>query len=118
MPTSRDLKEEKEPVRQRTRGGVCGQREQKVQSCGGQGELDEKLELEESQCGTVQREGEGEARSGEEGEKGREGSAEMNADGRLFMVGPPVSLRGLLPWGGFSSVRGGRKMGTCLPVSH
>ena len=39
-----------------------------MQSCGGQRELDEKLDLEESQCGAVQREGEGEARSGEEGE--------------------------------------------------
>lgn len=54
---------------------------------------------------------------GREGEKGREGSAEMNADGRLFMVGP-LSPTGLLPWGGFSSVRGGRKMGNLSPVSH
>lgn len=37
----------------------------------------------------VQREGEGEARCGEEGEKDREGSAEINADGRLFMAGRP-----------------------------
>ena len=62
-----------------------------MQSCGGQRELDEKLDLEESQCGAVQREGEGEARSGEEGEKDREGRAEMNADGWLFMVGLPLS---------------------------
>ena len=38
----------------------------------------------------VQREG-GEARRGEEGEKDMEGSTEINADGRLFMVGPALS---------------------------
>lgn len=47
----------------------------------------------------VQREGEGEARSGEEGEKDREGSAEINADGRLFMVGPASLLTGFAALG-------------------
>ena len=82
--------EDKEPVRQCTRGGACEQREQKVQSCGVQRELDEKPELEESQCGLFR---------GREKEKqgvGRRGRKTGRGALRLMQMG------GCLWWGRLS----------------
>lgn len=63
----------------------------------------------------VQREGEGEARRGEEGEKDREGSIEINANGRLFMVGPALSWRGWPPPGRISQCQSWTEDGNLSP---
>ena len=89
-----------------------------MQSCGGQRELDEKPELEESQCGLFRGREKEKQGVGRRGRKTERGALRLMQMGGCSWWGRPSPGGAGRPRGGFRSVRAGRKMGTCLRVSH